>query len=1170
MGICVLLPVILLTIGALTVDGELIPHDPIAIDGDGGFTEENGVTGGNGSISNPFAIEGYRINITSGSGVSVANVTKQFVVRNMAIHGDGTWYSNGVLVMRVVGGQVENVTISRTFNGIHLSGTTGLIISNNTVINADVGVYSYYGRDDRFLGNVLVGTPGTHLMDVGIQVSFGLGSIIDGNSMSGGVFCGIYLFDGVGQRLSNNSIHGFGASGIRFHGDMADFGAWNTGQVFIKGCIIGDTPVGIDMFQCRVNIEESHFENIGSYGIYVVKWPAAFILGNSFRNTSNPIWMDGPIGARIESNTILAGDTPGLTAQNSNLLIKDNRISDRTVGILLRPPLGGQLFGNELEGNGIGIHIQNTGHVNISMNRVVNSTMVGILLQGSDNCTLTSNLISGASVGMVLVSTTDVTVYHDTIRDCQAEAVRVTSGHGITFHHNNFIKNNYQASSGTYIGPQALDDTALDAWDDGREGNYWSDYELRYPGAQSNGRVWDTPYDIAGSGVRRDRYPLAEVMDLLPPVAEAGPDRTVDQNTTVPLDGSASTDDIGIVDFAWSFTYGGTVVDLSGEIAEFTFDLPGTYEAKLTVRDREGRTSSDTVTITVLDTQPPVAIPGEDVSVGMGRRFILDGSASWDNVAVVTFTWTVDPDGLNLTCREPIMSLDIDAQGEYEAILRVADAAGNAGLGRLVIHVLDTEPPVARASEDVCVDQGTTVTFDGTGSSDNVAVTNWTWHLHSGGEDIVLSGAVVSFNFAEPGPYDVALLVMDAQGNSDQDIVRVRARDILPPVAVAGDNLEVDQGVEVLLSGLASHDNVGIAGYVWSFSDDDGAHVLREAETLVTLQGVGEHEVVLTVVDLEGNVGSDTLIVTVRDATPPVAEAGGDLTVDQGGLVGFDGSASRDNVGITGYMWMLLEADVLLTLQGETCSRTFDHPGIYRVTLLVNDKAGNAGTDDLLLTVLDTESPTADAGPDRVVVEGGEITLDGTGSRDNVGIAGYRWTVGNATGMGDVIGPMPTLEFNMPGDYIVTLEVADTAGNVATDMLSVRVLPLRIPWRIGPFVDKFGHPVPDTTVTVLLNGTTGLGRTDADGWVNLTVVRFDLVSPASVSARKDGWKPLDFNIRLDEAGRPLDPIPPMEQEAVVRTGPSTLTCALMTLVLAAAAACVVWEVWRNRERRMKR
>jgi len=69
-------------------------------------------------------------------------------------------------------------------------------------------------------------------------------------------------------------------------------------------------------------------------------------------------------------------------------------------------------------------------------------------------------------------------------------------------YHNNFINNTNQARAITSLP---------NTWDDGYPsgGNYWSDYEERYPDAEEldNSGIWNTPYVIAGED-NKDNYPL--------------------------------------------------------------------------------------------------------------------------------------------------------------------------------------------------------------------------------------------------------------------------------------------------------------------------------------------------------------------------------------------------------------------------------------------------------------------------------------------------------------------------------------------------------------------------------------------------------------------------------------------------------------------------------------
>lgn len=93
------------------------------------------------------------------------------------------------------------------------------------------------------------------------------------------------------------------------------------------------------------------------------------------------------------------------------------------------------------------------------------------------------------------------------------------------------------------------------------------------------------------------------------PVADAGDDQTVMEGTYVVLNGSGSTDDVGIVNYTWTFEYGELPRVLTGQVNDsFRFAIPGTYNVTLNVTDEEGQYDTDVVVITV--TAKPVDILG--------------------------------------------------------------------------------------------------------------------------------------------------------------------------------------------------------------------------------------------------------------------------------------------------------------------------------------------------------------------------------------------------------------------------------------------------------------------------------------------------------------------------------------------------------------------------------
>ena len=83
------------------------------------------------------------------------------------------------------------------------------------------------------------------------------------------------------------------------------------------------------------------------------------------------------------------------------------------------------------------------------------------------------------------------------------------------------------------------------------------------------------------------------------PVADAGPNQTVVTGTNVRFNGSGSSDDLGIVNYTWTFTYDDELQVLYEVSPEFEFSTVGTYVVELNVTDTSGNHDADYVTITV-------------------------------------------------------------------------------------------------------------------------------------------------------------------------------------------------------------------------------------------------------------------------------------------------------------------------------------------------------------------------------------------------------------------------------------------------------------------------------------------------------------------------------------------------------------------------------------------
>ena len=118
-------------------------------------------------------------------------------------------------------------------------------------------------------------------------------------------------------------------------------------------------------------------------------------------------------------------------------------------------------------------------------------------------------------------------------------------------------------------------------------------------------------------------------------------------------------------------------------------------------------------------------------------------------------------------------------------------------------------------------------------------------------------------------------------------------------------------------------------------------------ETIYTdknLEAGKEYLYKVSALDVRGNLtDSDVIKVvpTFEDTQAPVAKASDNMAVRVGDELKLDGSQSKDNVGITEYIWNLGNGD---EVKGEHVSYVYHEKGIYDASLTVKDKAGNEDT----------------------------------------------------------------------------------------------------------------------------------------------------------------------------------------------------------------------------------
>ena len=210
------------------------------------------------------------------------------------------------------------------------------------------------------------------------------------------------------------------------------------------------------------------------------------------------------------------------------------------------------------------------------------------------------------------------------------------------------------------------------------------------------------------------------------PEADAGPDQSVDEDTLVTLDGSASYDiDEDTITYLWS----GELADLldNDTLATPTFTAPevvgdSIYTFYLMVYDGKYYSELDEVIITIVNVNKrPIADAGEDQTVDEEDLVTLDASDSSDpDLDNLCYEWTA-PDGITLfgssTYNPEFEAPLVSENTDYTFTLTVSDGEYNSEPDTVIITVRDIgnyPPNIADLSVSTLEDISVEIIFTGT------------------------------------------------------------------------------------------------------------------------------------------------------------------------------------------------------------------------------------------------------------------------------------------------------------------------------------------------------------------------------------------------------------------------------------------------------------------------
>lgn len=265
---------------------------------------------------------------------------------------------------------------------------------------------------------------------------------------------------------------------------------------------------------------------------------------------------------------------------------------------------------------------------------------------------------------------------------------------------------------------------------------------------------------------------------------------------------------------------------------------------------------------------------------------------------------------------------------------------------------------------------GQTTKLNGTTTDNVTSITQVTWDFGdnttsvNGTNPALLNTTHV---YATAGVYNATLTVkfdstLNKTENATATITVLQNR---PPVANAGPDQFVEQtssqGANVTLNGTGSSDpDNDTLTYYWNWT---GGSATGAAPT--ALFPPGNTTVTLRVTDGQFN-ATDTVNIIVQDNTPPVVNAGPDMTVEQASHAGtqvmLNGTATDAVSTRFNFTWS--EKGTVLKTQANATSTTLTYTfnlGTHIVTLNATDIVGNTGSDNVTVRVIDTTPPEINA-----------------------------------------------------------------------------------------------------------------------------------------------------------------------------------------------------------------
>jgi large repetitive protein len=531
------------------------------------------------------------------------------------------------------------------------------------------------------------------------------------------------------------------------------------------------------------------------------------------------------------------------------------------------------------------------------------------------------------------------------------------------------------------------------------------------------------------------------VTNIAPTIVNIVKPTTINEGESVTF--SATVTDPGVLDtltYGWNF--GDNTNPIIGQNVNHTFADNGTYNIVLTVTDKDGGVTTQTVVVKVDNVAPVVVSISKPNTIKEGELITFSATATDAGINdTLTYSWNFG-DNTNPVLGQNVNHIFAD-NGNYNVTLTVTDRDSGVITESVAVMVDNVAPTVVSILQPSTIKEGESVTFSATASDPGILdILTYSWNF--GDNTSPVTGQNATHTFADNGNYNVTLTVTDKDGASTTQTVVAKVDNVAPTIVNIIKPTTIKEGESAIFAATANDPGIlDTLTYVWNFGDNTTA--VSGQNVNHTFADNGNYNVTLTVTDKDGGVTTQTVVAKVDNVAPTVVSIAKPPTIKEGESVTF--SATVTDPGILDtltYSWNFGDNTTLVT--GQNVNHTFADNGNYNVVLTVTDKDGAITQQSISVTV-DNVAPivVSIAGADgkpfvkpNTIKEGESVTFIATATDAGINdTLTYSWNFGDNTN--PVIGQNVNHTFADNGNYNVVLTVTDKDGAITTETIIVKV-----------------------------------------------------------------------------------------------------------------------------------